>query len=120
MADTKCQYQLHGKYNGLEGYTNDKLTDKKAEALAKSHPRGFDLFKVVPDKLQKERDAQIAKDEKAAADIVAASKAKVKAEKDRVAAQFAGGGRKKRISLRDIQNTNEAKLAKEKKSKPKS
>lgn len=118
MADKKCQYQLKGKYNGVYGYTNDKLTDTKAEALAKKHPRGNDLFAVVPDKIQKERDAQILIDEKAIEDVRKASRAKVKAEQDRVAAKLIADA-PKRITVVQKQSRIEAKVAAKKTSKNK-
>ncbi len=55
MAD-KCNYVLKALYNGVYGYTNDELTDKKAEKLAKEHGRGYELFAVLPVDIQKKVD----------------------------------------------------------------
>lgn len=64
MADNKCNYELKGKYNGVYGYTNAELTDKKAEKLVKEHKRGYDLFAVLPSDIQKKIDEQLVIDAK--------------------------------------------------------
>lgn len=64
MAENKCNYKLKGKYNGVYGYTNEELTDKKAEKLVKEHARGYDLFAVLPVEIQKKIDEQLATEEK--------------------------------------------------------
>jgi len=53
MAENKCNYQLKGKYNGVYGYNNADLTNKKAQKLIKEHPRGIELFSALPPDLQK-------------------------------------------------------------------
>lgn len=64
MAENKCNYKLKGKYNGVYGYTNDKLTDKKAEKLVKEHARGYDLFAVLPVDIQNGIDERLAIEQK--------------------------------------------------------
>ncbi len=68
MAESKCQYLLKGKYNGVWGYSNAELTDKKAAKLAKEHPRGYELFAELPKEIQDKIDKEIAEieDEKKA------------------------------------------------------
>lgn len=110
MADNKCQYQLKGKYNGVYGNTNDSLTDKKAESLAKKHPRGNDLFAVLPSKLQKERDDKIALDAKALEDYRKVKRSEVQAEKDKQEAKLLSDAPKK-ITVVQMQNKVEAKLS---------
>lgn len=65
----KSQYQLKGKYNGLDGLTNDTLTNAQAEKLLKTHPRGVDLFAKLPKELQKQVDAKLAEAKKAEAEL---------------------------------------------------
>ncbi len=62
MSENKSQFKLKGKYNGIYGYTNADMTDKKAEELAKKHPRGYDLFELLPPEIQKRLDDLVEKD----------------------------------------------------------
>ena len=110
MADNKCQYELKGKYNGVYGYTNDSLTDKKAEALVKKHPRGNDLFAVLPSKLQKERDDKIALDAKPIEEYRKGKRSEVKAEQEKQEAKLLADS-PKRITVVQMQNKVEAKLS---------
>jgi len=60
MAENKCNYELKGKYNGVWGYSNAELTDRKAAKLAKEHPRGYGLFAKLPAEIQNKIDKRLA------------------------------------------------------------
>lgn len=120
MADNKCNYELKGKYNGVYGYTNEELTDKKAEKLVKKHPRGHDLFAVLPSDIQKKIDDRleieaknvaaaklIAKDTMLDKQLRAEEDAKKLIRKDAIAkgekdAKEKRQARKKKLELRNI------------------
>lgn len=118
MADVKCQYELKGKYNGVYGYTNDKLTDTKAEVLAKKHPLGSDLFSVVPAKLQKVRDEARTASAKSLEDYRSKIRAEVKAEQNKQAEKLIADS-PKRITVIDMQRNAEKKAAKKNTTKTK-
>lgn len=120
MAENKCNYELKGKYNGVYGYTNAELTDKKAEKLVKEHPRGYDLFAILPSEIQKKIDEQLAiEKKKIEADVIkkretlldkqlkAEEGAKKLIRKDAIAkgeaeAKVKRQSRKKKIELRNL------------------
>jgi len=56
MKTVKTAYKLKAKYNGIPlkfgsriQVSNTNLTDALAEELIKNHPRGADLFEIVPE-----------------------------------------------------------------------
>lgn len=61
MSDNKCNYEIKGKYNGVWGYDNDSLTDKKAKKLIKDHPRGVELFAIYPKPTPKKTESNESK-----------------------------------------------------------
>ena len=82
MTKNKCNYVLKGLYNGVYGYTNDELTDKKAEDLIKKHRRGIELFAVLPKELQKKVDEKLAIEQKEIKDKRLKWADKVKADRE--------------------------------------
>ena len=85
MSEIKCQYKLKGKYNGVWGYKNAELTNKKAEKLAKDHPRGHDLFAELPKEIQDRIDKELAEIEAKKKSIE--DKLKKQVEQDKAAAE---------------------------------
>ena len=93
MSEIECQYKLKGKYNGVWGYKNAELTDKKAEKLAKDHHRGHDLFAELPKEIAdkiKDKDvkraaaiqAEIDKKKEEVEQVKADAEKKLKADAD--------------------------------------
>lgn len=61
----KTQYKLKAKYNGIPlefgssvHVSNANLTDALAKKLIKNHPKGKELFEVVPEEVVKEKKTQ--------------------------------------------------------------
>lgn len=58
MADVKCDWKLHGKYNGINLNTqgrpirNGEMTNEQALELYTKHPRGKDLFEIIPNNIE--------------------------------------------------------------------
>jgi hypothetical protein len=66
--DTKTAYKLKAKYEGIPlafgsrtQVYNSNLTDEMAEELIKNHPRGKELFEVVPEKAAAEEKTDLLK-----------------------------------------------------------
>lgn len=125
MADKKCNYKLKGKYNGVHGYTNDDLTDKKAEKLVKEHPRGYDLFAVLPVDIQKKIDDRAAieaknieafrlkeRDTMLDKQLKAEAEAKNIAKAEAIAGQQADAGTKRRARLVQLLSWDRDRLVK--------
>lgn len=93
MSKVTSKFRLKGKYNGVYGYTNAEMTDKKAHALAKKHPRGWGLFAQVDDevgkKLKKEQDAQREAEANKAGDSIEESKRKTMLDRQKEAEELA-------------------------------
>lgn len=60
MAD--CNYRIKNMYDGVLGYFNKDLTDKKAKELINKHKAGLELFSEYPGKEESELTAGPAKE----------------------------------------------------------
>lgn len=66
--DTKTEYKLKAKYEGIPlafgsrtQVYNSNLTDEMAEELLKTHPRGKELFEVIPEKKETAKKTKVKK-----------------------------------------------------------
>tara|TARA_R110000787_G_scaffold196468_2_gene307847 strand:- start:985 stop:1374 length:390 start_codon:yes stop_codon:yes gene_type:complete len=67
-TENKSKYTLKSKYNGIQlgvngqPIRNGEMTDKQAFELLKKHPRGAELFDVIPVKAEKvKKEVEITK-----------------------------------------------------------
>jgi hypothetical protein len=105
---TDSNYKLKKLYNGVYGYTNAELTDKKAKELIKRHPLGIEMFCVLPPELQKKVDEKKAEEVKAIEEKHRKYAEKVKADKAKqLGVERKAIAARQRPTMIDLQNKSE-------------
>lgn len=115
MSKVTSKFRLKAKYNGVYGYKNSEMTDKKAHELAKKHARGWGLFDQVDDKVgkqlekeEKERLEKLAKEaekqvgeqkRKTMLDIQAEAEAEAKRKREALEAEAASRSKARLVEL---------------------